>query len=560
MKQSAIIAAIIMLVAAACGHDSRLDRADALMYPQPDKALALLDSIDPATLSGEADRARYALLYSQAQNKNHIFPTSDSLIDIAVDYYDRSGHDSLRMLAHFYRSAIRNSAAAYHAALRDGLMAKDIAEQLDMPYWVARASQEIADAYYQSYDMDNAIRYSDIAARDFNRTGYHLNAQYVTVDKAISLSYRGFHDKAIQILDSLAGIIDSTDIDITTYVWTAYIRPLNALNRPKEALAYAQKTIVLEPDMFYDPLIDYADVAISCMQLEQNDSAARYLKIAAERKTPGYPYAKAWYLAKVGDYKGAYDSIRAYNISHSTLLNSFINNSINVEEKDYLVEKKESEIRENHLRHAINILILVIIILISIYAWRSARHSRQNIEQRLHILSATAKELTSHNHDLSNDLDIANKHLSENLEQKNIYDHITEKLFKKQFASISELCENYYEKSLKPDATADLTRHLEQQLQFIVSEGSIKNMQEIINHYSNGKLALLTENIKLKKDELTLLTLMLAGFSIRSICVLMKIEYRTYHTKRYRLKEKLQQVDSPIVKGIADFLFKRQAK
>lgn len=255
-----------MLVAAACGHDSRLDRADALMYPQPDKALALLDSIDPATLRGEADRARYALLYSQAQNKNHIFPTSDSLIDIAVDYYDRSGHDSLRMLAHFYRSAIRNSAAAYHAALRDGLMAKDIAEQLDMPYWVARASQEIADAYYQSYDMDNAIRYSDIAARDFNRTGYHLNAQYVTVDKAISLSYRGFHDKAIQILDSLAGIIDSTDIDITTYVWTAYIRPLNALNRPKEALAYAQKTIVLEPDMFYDPLIDYADVAISCMQ------------------------------------------------------------------------------------------------------------------------------------------------------------------------------------------------------------------------------------------------------------------------------------------------------
>ena len=105
--------------------------------------------------SGDADRARYALLYSKTQNKNHIFPTSDSLIDIAVDYYDRSGHDSLRMLAHFYRSAIRNSAAAYHAALRDGLMAKDI------------------------------------AARDFNRTGYHLNAQYVSVDKAAAHINRG---------------------------------------------------------------------------------------------------------------------------------------------------------------------------------------------------------------------------------------------------------------------------------------------------------------------------------------------------------------------------------
>ena len=554
-----------MLVAAACGHDSRLDRADALMYPEPDKALALLDSIDPATLRGEADRARYALLYSKAQNKNHIFPTSDSLIDIAVDYYDRSGHDSLRMLAHFYRSAIRNSAAAYHAALRDGLMAKDIAEQLDMPYWVARASQEIADAYYQSYDMDNAIKYSDIAARDFNRTGYHLNSHYVTVDKAVALSHRGRYHESLRILDSMTNIVDTTDLDIITYVWTGYLRPLNALNRSAEAIEYARKAMKLEPVMFYDPMIDYADIAISYMQTGQNDSADYYLKIAENRNTPAVPYAKARHLAKIKDYEGAFELMRTYNSKHSAMLNDLINNSIAIEEKEFLVKKKESELRESRLRYAVMVLILALIVIVLLYARQYSLRKRRYVEQRLFEVSATVDELMSSNQALKHKLSDANKLISEDCGQKDLYDHITESLFKKQFESLSLLCDKYYDKYYskyhKPDsATADLTRQLEQQLQFIVSDVSVENMRKIIDHYSNGKMTALTQLIEFKHDELTFLTLIIAGFSTRSICVLMKIEYPTYYTKRRRLKEKLQKLDSTIVREYLDILSNGQAK
>jgi len=194
-----------MLIAlGACSRrDSRLDTAADLMYPHPDSALALLDSIDPATLAGDRNRAYYALLYSQAQNKNHIYPTSDSLINIAVDYYTGHGPDSLRMLAHFFRSVAYNNMGTYRSAVFDGLIAKDIAEQLGQDYWIARASEEIANAYLNSYDMETGIRYSDIAIIYYNRTGYILNAHYVITDKATALSHKGDYTGAIDLLDSL---------------------------------------------------------------------------------------------------------------------------------------------------------------------------------------------------------------------------------------------------------------------------------------------------------------------------------------------------------------------
>ncbi|MDE6334188.1 MAG: hypothetical protein K2L77_06025, partial [Muribaculaceae bacterium] len=338
MNRLPFITLLILLLSAACGHDSRLDTAAALMYPAPDSAMALLDSIDPASLHGEHEHARYALLYSQAQNKNHIFPTSDSLINIAVSYYDHSGHDSLRMLAHFYRSVIYNSTSAHHSALRDALLAKDLAESLHQPYWVARASQEIADAYYQSYDMDNSIRYSDIAARNFTRTGYHLNSHYVTVDKAAALNYRGHYNESLRILDSLANVIDTTDYNICAYLWNVRIKPLNALGRHNEAFTYAYKSISATP-LIIEPTFQYCDIANLHTTIGQLDSAAYYLDKGRAQDSMTYFYSNSYYLENKGDYQGALKSFRSYFKIRNKLLNDLINDNISVEEKEYISNK-----------------------------------------------------------------------------------------------------------------------------------------------------------------------------------------------------------------------------
>ena len=64
-----------------------LHRAEALMNEHPDSAWAVLNTLSPDVMGRNSTRAHYALLYTQAQDKNYIDEVNDSLISVAVDYY-----------------------------------------------------------------------------------------------------------------------------------------------------------------------------------------------------------------------------------------------------------------------------------------------------------------------------------------------------------------------------------------------------------------------------------------------------------------------------------------
>ena len=72
--------------------DNVLSRVEACMELFPDSALSLLSQIDcPECLRGQ-QRADYALLLTQALDKNYLDNLqSDSLIMIAVEYYKQEG-------------------------------------------------------------------------------------------------------------------------------------------------------------------------------------------------------------------------------------------------------------------------------------------------------------------------------------------------------------------------------------------------------------------------------------------------------------------------------------
>ena len=61
-----------------------------------DSALSILEGVNLAELSTIQSRAKYALLLTQAKDKNYITHTDDSLIRVAVDYYDTSDDITLR--------------------------------------------------------------------------------------------------------------------------------------------------------------------------------------------------------------------------------------------------------------------------------------------------------------------------------------------------------------------------------------------------------------------------------------------------------------------------------
>ena len=76
--------------------------ADSMMWSNPDSALLVLEQIpDSRELRGE-ERALYALLLTQARYKSCVLLENDSLIQIAVDYYDGGRKQERLAQAYFY--------------------------------------------------------------------------------------------------------------------------------------------------------------------------------------------------------------------------------------------------------------------------------------------------------------------------------------------------------------------------------------------------------------------------------------------------------------------------
>lgn len=107
-------------ILAACTRSSpnaQLVQADSLMQKFPDSALYFLEKIRPEELNSLEDRAYYALLVTQVQDKNYIFQENDSLIRIAVQYYDSIKSTSMQAKAHYYWGCIWRNREIYPQAL-----------------------------------------------------------------------------------------------------------------------------------------------------------------------------------------------------------------------------------------------------------------------------------------------------------------------------------------------------------------------------------------------------------------------------------------------------------
>ena len=93
-----------------------LEDVDSYIEARPDSALAVLEGIDKSELTSKELEAKYALLLSQALDKNYIDLQSDSIIAPAVRYYENHGTPDERLKMYYYSGRIKqnNSTLIYN--------------------------------------------------------------------------------------------------------------------------------------------------------------------------------------------------------------------------------------------------------------------------------------------------------------------------------------------------------------------------------------------------------------------------------------------------------------
>lgn len=124
-----------------------LHQADSLMQEFPDSALYLLESIPhPEKLSG-SNKADYALFLTRARTKLNIYQSSDSLIRIAVDYYDRSWNNERKMQAYYYRGCVYRDMRCMDLAVKDYLQALKVVPKESGYLYLGAIYEHLAGCY-----------------------------------------------------------------------------------------------------------------------------------------------------------------------------------------------------------------------------------------------------------------------------------------------------------------------------------------------------------------------------------------------------------------------------
>lgn len=100
-------------------YDSRLIAADRMMCQNTDSALSILTQLGKDGFMNRADRAYHALLLSQAKYRCYVTATSDSTINVALDYYQKHQDENEKLTRSLiYKGAIMEELGESESAMK----------------------------------------------------------------------------------------------------------------------------------------------------------------------------------------------------------------------------------------------------------------------------------------------------------------------------------------------------------------------------------------------------------------------------------------------------------
>lgn len=156
----------------------KLLQAEAVMNEYPDSALNLLKDIAQPELKTQAHHARYALLYSQALDKNYIDLTSDSLINIAVDYYKDRDDVKAKFLSYYYLGRIYTNANNLTQATLAYMEAEQLLDEFGDDYAAGLLYTQMGNIYRNYYDYPKALQSYRLSTEYFHKADKPLHKLY----------------------------------------------------------------------------------------------------------------------------------------------------------------------------------------------------------------------------------------------------------------------------------------------------------------------------------------------------------------------------------------------
>lgn len=535
-SRSVMILAILVIPFFTCCSEkvsNTLDAAEACMIDSPDSSLTMLKTIESGNIRTERNRARYALLYSQALDKNYIDLTNDSLINIAVDYYCNRNNVRYKFLSLYYSGRIYSNARDYTKAVLAYSDAETLIEELSDDYLSGLLYSQLGDIYLNFFDHDKALSSYLNSYEYYKKAGKSKHEYYSLLDIGLEyFSLMDFEKSSKYLTDALNRAKEAKD----TLIAFECLSDLTILRMAKgdiDSVKILKNTICKSVD--FEDMEPYLLGSIAHMYALTNrpDSAEILIKQAWKNITnTGDSVALFYESSHVYEGLGKFDKSledlwKGISIQRKTLVNLLSQPMLAAQKKYY---KDKSDFYNYRLKVSkyfmiciITIVILIISLVIILFR-KSLNKKDLEIEQHLNII---------------NDI----KNTSEQNISKTLYQAKKQLLY--YFEEINHLGDTYYElcdtekggKKFLSDFKSTIDK-------FSKDNEYYMKIESTVNEYNDNIMSKLRNCIPgVKESDYRLLCYTIIGFSNKVISILLDDNPHNIATRRYRLRVRINNSD-----------------
>jgi tetratricopeptide (TPR) repeat protein len=342
-------------------------QAEILMSEHPDSSMWILENaVTPDKLS-KGQHAEWCLLVTQARDKNYIRHTSDSLINIASDYYSKHNYPDRQRLAYYYMGRVNHDLNRVTKAQEYYLKALEIAKISGDYALTGRIHGNLGELYTIQNALDIAMFHLKEAVVCFRNIDEPRNMSFVLRDIARIYTLQNKPDSAIiNYRQALLYSDSQSRFSVLSELGFIYMEK----QEYREAYYFIRESL----KNIYDS-IDYYPVYLTLGKLfykiGEADSARYYLlksmnSLRLETKAGSY-----FFLYNIAKEKRQWEEYARYQTQYEALRDSVMSQRYTAETQklQHQYDYKEAEniankAKLNHIIAVRNNIILALIILV----------------------------------------------------------------------------------------------------------------------------------------------------------------------------------------------------
>lgn len=533
-----LVACMALMVACSSREALRsMERAEQLLEEAPEEALRVMEGVDGEALRTEEDRARYALVYSEACYYSYIDVDVDTLTQPMMRYYLESDNHAERARAMFQHAVV-----AYNGGeLAEAIVALTEAEES----LAKRANRKLEGAvqrlkgniysegclYLNAYD-------AYVAAREiYAELGLEEHVQFLDYDIGGTLiQLRRMEEAKVtleRVLDYAIGAEDANLVcavahellDLSIYLDDYDMcREYVELFEREGVLLYGEPHFVCDKAMLvaHDGGLEEALALVDEAEAMEDDL-----------EWADVEYARYIIHRNVGDGEGAlYWQEQSVNAQDEMLLQVIEQPVLNVE-VEKLRSDLDAELRERELvreRNAmiyvvVAVVVVAVVVALSLYARYRIRRKDSEIASYIETIESLRTDIERIPRDMASSITA---------------------LYRDRFSELNELCDIYYDHSGSSRHKSLVFNKVLETIETIKGDSSrIDELGAMVDNYRDNALQRLKSVLpRISERDYRVALYAFAGFSNRAIALFIDSDPVAVSKIKYNIKSKLKGVEA----------------